>query len=119
MQDRNLDQTSDRLQIPASDNPLVCTLTSADYRDRERAWLKLGAYVRASTAIPGGLTFTFAPALGLHDSLAELVRLEAECCAWMTFAMEDSPDGVRLSITANGEDGERGVLHAFAPLARS
>jgi hypothetical protein len=119
MQDRNLDQTNDRLQIPASDNLLVCTLTAADYRDRESAWLKLGAYVRASAAIPGGLTFTFAPAIGLHDSLAELVRLEAECCAWMAFAMEDSPNGVRLSITADGQDGERGVREAFAPLARS
>lgn len=119
MQDRNLDQTSDRLEIPASDNLLVCTLTAADYRDRERAWLKLGTYVRASAAIPGGLTFTFVPALGLHDSLAQLVRLEADCCAWMAFAMEDSLDGIRLSITANGEDGERGVRQAFAPLARS
>jgi hypothetical protein len=119
MQDRNLDQTSDRLQIPASDNLLVCTLTSADYRDRERAWLKVGTHVTASAAIPGGLTFTFAPAIGLRDSLAELMRLEADCCAWMTFAMEDSPDGVRLSITADGEDGERGVRQAFAPLAGS
>jgi hypothetical protein len=119
MQNRNLDPTSDRLRIPASDNLLVCALTAADYRDRESAWLKLGTYVRASAAIPGGLTFTFAAALGLHDSLAELVRLEAECCAWMAFAIEDSPDGIRLSITSNSEDGERGVREAFAPLARS
>jgi hypothetical protein len=100
------------------ENPLVCTLTGADYRDRERAWLKLRAYVRASVPVAGGLSFTFAPASGLHDSLAELVRLEAECCAWMTFAMAESPEGIRLSITSNSADGERGVREAFAPLAR-
>jgi hypothetical protein len=100
------------------EKPLVCTLTAADYRDREGAWLKLGPYVRSSAAIPGGLTFTFAPATGLHDSLTELLRLEAACCAWMTFAMAESPEGLRLSITSNGAEGERGVREAFAPLAR-
>jgi len=100
------------------DNLLVCTLTDADYRDRERAWLKLRPYVRAFAAVPGGLTFTFAPAIGLHDSLTELVRLEAECCAWMTFAIAESPDGIQLSITSYNADGERGVREAFAPLAR-
>jgi hypothetical protein len=101
------------------ENPLVCSLTEADYRDRERAWLKLGSYVRASAAVPGGLTFTFAPAIGLHESLTELVRLEAECCAWMTFAIAASAEGIQLSVTSNNEDGERGVREAFAPLAEA
>ena len=101
------------------DNNLVCTLTAADYRDREGAWLKLGNYVGASEAIHGGLTVTFAPVPGLRDSLAELVRLEGECCAWMAFAMAESPDGIRLSITSNGADGERGVREAFARLVPS
>jgi hypothetical protein len=100
------------------DKDLVCTLTAADYRDREGAWLKLGNYLRASGALPGGLSFTFAPALGLRDSLAELVHLEAECCAWMAFAIAESPDGIRLSITSHGEDGERGVREAFGPMVR-
>jgi len=98
---------------------LVCTLTDADYRDRERAWLKLRPFVTASEVIAGGLRFTFGPAIGLADSLTELVRLEAECCAWMTFAMAASPDGVHLSVTSNSADGERGVREAFAPLARA
>jgi hypothetical protein len=104
--------------VTVQDTPLVCRLTAGDYRDRERAWLKLGPYVRASTPVPGGLTFTFAPAIGLHDSLAELVRLEAECCAWMSFAMAESAEGIQLTITSESADGERGVREAFAPLAR-
>jgi hypothetical protein len=100
------------------DNELVCTLTAADYRDREAAWGKLGTYLNASEAIPGGLRFRFAPARGLKDSLTELVRLEAECCAWMAFAMSEAPVGIGLSITANGEDGERAVRETFAPLVR-
>jgi hypothetical protein len=101
------------------DNDLVCTLTAADYQDRGAAWLKVGSYIRASAAIPGGLSFRFAPARGLGDSLTELVRLEAECCAWMAFGMSNSPEGITLSITANGEDGERGVRETFAPMVRA
>lgn len=101
------------------DTPLVCTLTNADYHDRERAWLKLRPFVRAFASVPGGLSFTFSPATGLEDSLTELVRLEAECCAWMTFAMSETPEEVHLTITSNSVDGERGVRDGFAPLARS
>lgn len=100
------------------DNLLVCTLTEADYRDREHAWFRLAPFVRASVPVRGGLFVTFAPAIGLHDSLTELVRLEAECCAWMTFAIAESPDGIQLSITSDSAEGERGVHSAFAPLAR-
>ena len=100
------------------DNLLVCTLTEADYRDREDAWLKLGPFVSASAPVPGGLSVTFAPVTGLHDSLTELVRLEADCCAWMTFAIAESPDAIQLSITSDNAEGEGGVRAAFAPLAR-
>ena len=62
---------------------------------------------------------SFAPARGLADSLTELVRLEGECCAWMAFALSESPDGIGLSITANGVDGERAVRETFAPLVGS
>ncbi len=99
--------------------PLVCTLTDADYRDRERAWLRLRPYVTATEAIAGGLRFTFGRAIGLQDPLTELVRLEAECCASMTFAMSETPEGIQLSITSDSADGERGVQEAFAPLARA
>ena len=99
--------------------PLICTLTAADYRDRERAWLKLRPFVTTSEVIAGGLRFTFGPAIGLKDSLTELIRLEAECCAWMTFAMNETAEGVQLTIISNGADGERGVREAFAPLARA
>jgi hypothetical protein len=101
------------------DTPLVCTLTDADYRDRERAWLRLRPFVTASEVIAGGLRLTFGPAIGLRDSLTELVRLEAECCGWMSFGMAASHKGIQLSITSDSSDGERGIREAFAPLARA
>ncbi|MDQ6714008.1 MAG: hypothetical protein M3Z28_12590 [Candidatus Dormibacteraeota bacterium] len=101
------------------DTNLVCSLTAADYRDRETAWLKLGDYISASAPIAGGLSFTFVPIQGLRESLTELIRLEAECCAWMSFALSESSQGIGLAITSDTEDGQRGVREAFAPLVRS
>ena len=101
------------------DNELVCSLTAADYRDREAAWRKVGESVTASTPIVGGLSVSFAPARGLTASLTELVRLEAECCAWMAFAMSDSPEGIGLSITSNAADGEHALREAIALLVRT
>jgi len=99
------------------DTPLVCTLTAADYRDRESAWLKLKPFVTASADVEGGLSFRFARVTGLQASLSELVRLEADCCAWMSFSMAESAEAIELSITSNSTDGERGVREAFTPLA--
>ena len=105
------------MSVPDSD--LVCSLTATDYRDRQAAWRKVGNYVTASTAVPGGLRMSFAPTRRLADSLKELVRLEGECCPWMAFALSESPHGIELSITAKGVDGEQAVRETFAPLVGS
>lgn len=110
MQNQSLDQPSDTV--------IACTLTAADLQDRRQAWLKVGTYIAASTTIPGGLLFEFANATGVAESLTELLRLEAECCAWMSFGLVVLPAGIRLDITGVGPDGERGVLESFAPLIR-
>ncbi len=110
------------MQNPDIDRPtepaIACTLSDRDLADRQAAWLKLRPYVANAEPIAGGLAFTFRGVPGLRDSLAELVRLEAECCAWMTFTIADSSKTVRLSITGIGEDGARAVRESFAPLSR-
>jgi hypothetical protein len=104
--------------VTVPDSDLVCRLTATDYRDRQAAWHKVGNYVTASAAVPGGLRLSFAPALGLADSLTALVRLEGECCAWMAFAMSETSEAIGLTITSNAVDGDRAVREAFAGLAR-
>ena len=101
---------------PPSSTVIACTLTAADFQDRRQAWLKVGKFITASTTIPGGVSFEFANATGVAESLTELVRLEAECCAWMSLALTDSPAGTHLAITAMGPSGVQAVRASFAPL---
>ena len=96
--------------------PIACTLTAADLADRQQAWLKLGTYAIGATEVPGGLAFAFRAVPGVHESLRELVALEAECCEWMAFSLDPTAGTVTMTITGAGEDGEHGVRDSFAPL---
>jgi hypothetical protein len=97
--------------------PIACTLTAADLEDRREAWLKVGTFGQASTEISGGLAFKFTPATGVYESLEQLVWLEADCCPWMNFTLEDAPGRITLTVRGEDDDGEIAVREAFAPLA--
>ena len=103
---------------PTADQAIACTLSDADLRDRQSAWLELRRYVVGWEPVPGGLDLSFAPVRGLLPALRQLVAVEAECCAWMTFQITDPPGKVRLAIRAKGDDRERGVRKSFAQLTR-
>lgn len=99
------------------DIPIACSLTATELQDRQQAWRKIGAYSRGSQEIAGGLSFAFTSAPGVFESLGELVRLEAECCPWMSFTVKDSAPVITLWVTALGAEGERAVRESFRDLA--
>ena len=74
-------------------------------------------FVTEAGEIPGGLSFKFNAAPGLEDSLRQLIQLEAECCAWMTFSLEPGNKFLKMSITADGDAGEFAVREMFRELA--
>ena len=96
--------------------PVACTLTDLDLRDRRSAWLKVGQYAIEGTPITGGMRFRFTPAAGVEQSLSTLIKLEAECCEWMTLKLTELSDGLTMSVTALGDDGQFAVREIFAPL---
>ena len=97
--------------------PIACTLTSADLADRQKAWRKVGAYSLRYDEVSGGLALDFKAAAGVARSLEKLVRLEAECCPWMTFKLDSAAETIRMTATATGAEGERAVRDMFSPLA--
>lgn len=80
------------------DVPIACTLSGGDY-DERLTWIAhlnrdgLRAHRRRATSLE--LEY----ATRVRDRVYEFVRQEAACCAFLTFAVDESSDQVRVTIT--------------------
>jgi hypothetical protein len=93
--------------------PIACTLTAADLRDRSGAWAKLlGSGLVDRDRVAGGIRLH--AARGAAAALIELIDLERECCAWITFDVtHDLSSGeADVLLTAEGE-GEAVLAKMF------
>ena len=79
--------------------PIACTLSPSELKDREGAWKKLlGSGMVERELVPGGIRLR--PAPGAATALLDLIDLERECCAWISFEVGD---GSAVTLTADGE----------------
>jgi hypothetical protein len=85
--------------MAADQQPIACTLTAGDLRDR-LAWISmlnrdaLRGYDRADLT----LRLRYAPQAVQH--VRNLMRQEQACCAFLTFEIHEQPDEVTLTIKA-------------------
>jgi hypothetical protein len=79
--------------------PIACTLAPGEYRDRIEWILAL-----ARDALRGterrGLLLELRYAAEAASRVRQMVRRERECCAFLTFDVEEVPGEIRLSIRA-------------------
>jgi hypothetical protein len=87
------------------DLPIVCTLTEAELRERRRTVLdsiRDSAIDVAETE--EGYVFRFKPASDVLARLSNLVDLERQCCAFLTFRIVVEPQQpIRLEVTGPPE----------------
>jgi len=81
---------------------IVCSLSRLELEDRGSAWGKLlSSGLVARTEIPGGLRLAAEP--GAARALTELIDLERECCAWITYTTHGA---ATFDLTAEGHGAE-------------
>ena len=79
--------------------PIACTLTAGNFKDR-MAWIgeltrdALRSHERQDLV----LDLRYAPQAA--DRLREMVRKEQECCSFLTFAIREGLDEIRVTIAA-------------------
>lgn len=94
----------------AEPKPIVCMLSRSELKDRGKAWQKLlGSGLVYRDRIAGGIALGAEP--GGAAALMDLVDLERECCAWISF--EVVGDG-EVRLTA-GPAGEAVLAGMFVP----
>lgn len=72
---------------------VACRLTDAELRERRSSLLRVvGAAVQETREIEGGLAFGFPADERWLDDLATVVRLERQCCPFLTFRIVAGPE---------------------------
>ena len=93
--------------------PVACTLSSADLRDRQGAWAKLlrsGLVQR--DRVPGGIRLH--ATRGAAAALIELIDRERECCDWIEFAVIRNPIAGEAHVLLTAErEGEAVLARMF------
>ena len=81
----------------ATSDIVACTLSRSELEETSSAWQKLFRLSLASREeVPGGLRLAFHP--GSAAALRQLVDIERDCCAWITFEL----DGATVTMTSPG-----------------
>jgi hypothetical protein len=80
-------------------SPIACTLGGADYAER-LAWIARLNHDGLLGHERHDATLELRYDATVRDRVHELVRKESECCAFLTFALDESGSDVRLTITA-------------------
>lgn len=93
--------------------PIACTLAPGDYTGRVHWIADLNrSALRAHRQTDRMLELTYER--GAADRVRELVRQEQRCCAFLRFALDETPDAIRLVIEAPPDAGD-GSAALFAP----
>ncbi|HEU5174920.1 MAG TPA: hypothetical protein VFT96_09220 [Gemmatimonadaceae bacterium] len=93
--------------------PIACTLAPGALEERSARFAALNrTWLRLLERGPGTLTLTYAAAA--EPDLRELVRLERECCAFLTFHLvRHGEDTITLRVVAPDVQGAELLFAPF------
>jgi hypothetical protein len=80
------------------ETPIACTLGGNDYHER-LAWIAQLNRDGLQSHRREAMTLELRYAAAVRDRVHELVRQEAECCAFLRFAVNECADQVSVTIT--------------------
>ncbi|MGD8568506.1 MAG: hypothetical protein PVJ39_10490 [Gammaproteobacteria bacterium] len=95
------------------DNPVVaCTLTSDEQQQRKTELrVTVLKHLVSTQEVDNGFKLIFNESPTLRDSLETLVKLENQCCGFLTFSISASGNGLSLSI--EGPPEAKAAIQAF------
>ena len=103
--------------ITTNNAPIACTLGGTDYAER-LAWISSLNRDGLLSHERQGAALELRYATRVRHRVHELVRKESECCAFLTFALDESRGDVCLTITVPAREGEAADLF-FEPFLAS
>jgi hypothetical protein len=86
--------------------PIACTLTEAELRQRRQVIIDAFRNTQVTVSeLTDGYAFTFPASSEALQRIAELVDMERQCCAFLTFkvVVEAAQAAMRLEVSGPGE----------------
>jgi hypothetical protein len=98
------------------ETPIACTLGGNDFHER-LAWIAQLNRDGLQSHRRDAMTLELRYAAAVRDRVHQLVRQEAECCAFLGFAVSESADHVSVTITVPERASEMAgdLLAPFLP----
>jgi len=104
----------------ATELPIACTLTAAGLRERLAEMSALGdEALLSSETQTGRALLRFEPSA--RERVDAIVAAESQCCAFLGFALTDTPAALELAITAppGAEPVLEEIVFAFSERRRA
>ncbi len=102
------------MSLKASSLPIACSLTEPELRERRSAVLqKAGSAVLEIVEMESGYAYRFPSDDKWLDELINLVRLERQCCPFLTFRITVEPNGGAVWLELTGPSGTKEFLSSF------
>ena len=96
------------------EQPIACTLTEAEMRERRRAILdRFRGEALAVTPLPLGYGYRFEPSSELLARVVQLVELERQCCPFLTFRITVASDNQPISLEITGPPDAKPLIADF------
>jgi hypothetical protein len=101
----------------ATELPIACSLNGADASTRQKRWLAIAeSALLEARRVENGARQIYRADPAVEQELAQLIRLEAECCAFLDFRLTRGSDRLTLDVSGPPEAGE--IVDLFAAVPR-
>jgi hypothetical protein len=98
--------------------PIACTLLPVDYKTR-LAWIADLTREALRSQARRDLELELVYSADAAERVREMVRNEQDCCAFLTFDLDERPDEIRLTIKAPERAREAMLFGQFLPSAEA
>ena len=96
------------------DTPIACSLTTAEFRNREAKLLaQFRSGIVEAEELQQGYTFRFPSDGKWITCVAELIVAERECCPFLTFELAALPNKAPLIVRVVGPPGAKHFVRAL------
>ncbi len=93
------------------DNPVACSLSDAEFREREATlFAQFSSVVIATEELPNGYAFRVRGDSSSMAAVAELIAAERECCRFLAFELTAEPNMGPVIVRVTVPSGIRELL---------